>query len=244
MTLIRTQHRRGRISPAAAVAALLSLAVVVMALWGLTRAAVPAAQDFGPASAPDLRIDRAPEPARSTDRAQRPVSRSGIAIEPPSRRPATLARVETEPEPVRLRLPAVGVDVPLDAVGVADDGQMEIPEDADRAGWYRFGPRPGDPAGSVVVAGHVDDPEGPGAFFRLTGAEEGDVVLVDRADGSTLRYQLVARETSRKGDVDLDSLFDREGDPVLRLVTCTGRWSDQLGHYTDNLVLTASPDEP
>ena len=35
---------------------------------------------------------------------------------------------------------------------------MDLPEDVDRVGWYRFGPAPG-ADGSAVLAGHVDDAE-------------------------------------------------------------------------------------
>ena len=55
----------------------------------------------------------------------------------------------------------------VDPVGVRDDGEMEIPEDADRAGWYQFGPAPADPAGATVIAAHVDSVQtGIGQFAR------------------------------------------------------------------------------
>src|SRR5690606_36706803 len=74
-----------------------------------------------------------------------PATDAGLRIAPPARRPATLdeviraARSTADRVPVQLQVGAIDLDVPLDAVGVQDDGQMQIPEDADRAGWYRFG---------------------------------------------------------------------------------------------------------
>ncbi|MDD9207375.1 hypothetical protein PU560_12990 [Georgenia sp. 10Sc9-8] len=47
------------------------------------------------------------------------------------------------------------VDMPVDPVGVAADGQTEIPEDAARAGWYRFGATVGAAAGTTVIAEFV-----------------------------------------------------------------------------------------
>ncbi|ANS79143.1 putative secreted protein [Serinicoccus hydrothermalis] len=143
--------------------------------------------------------------------------------------------------PVRLLVPDLDLDVPLDAVGVDGGGLMEIPEDADRAGWYRFGPRPGADAGSAVVAGHVDDLGGPGAFLRLTEVAEGMPVVVEHEDGSRTSYTVTGRRTTEKKKLAVDDLFERDGPPLLRLVTCTGPWSDRAGSYRDNLVVTASP---
>ena len=76
----------------------------------------------------------------------------------------------------------------VDPVGVRDDGEMEIPEDADRAGWYRFGPAPADPAGATVVAAHVDSVQtGIGQFARLRDVAVGAAVTVTTADGGAAR---------------------------------------------------------
>ena len=45
--------------------------------------------------------------------------------------------------PARLEVPGLGLAAPVDPMGIAGDGQMALPEDVDRVGWYRFGPEPG-----------------------------------------------------------------------------------------------------
>lgn len=232
-------------------ACLLSLVVVGLALWGLLRDPVPALADFDreavavTAPADPAASTRPAEPTGGSDPAAGPTAAPATsALDRPATRPASLAAATAEaapPAPVRLRAPGLGLDVPLDAVGVAADGQMEVPEDADVAGWYRFGARPGDETGSVVVAGHVDDREGPGAFLALTRAQEGEEVVVELEDGSELAYTVTARTTTDKKELPVDDLFDRDGPPRLQLVTCTGDWSASTGRYTDNLVLTATP---
>ncbi|MFK5584752.1 class F sortase [Serinicoccus sp. LYQ131] len=257
--MTRTQPRRSRFSPAAAVACLLSLLVAGLALWGLLRDPVPALADFDregvPVTAPadPAASTQPPEPTRGSDPAAEPAAdptseptagRAPSALDRPATRPASLeasTAAKAPPAPVRLRVPALGLDVPLDAVGVAPDGQMEVPEDADVAGWYKFGARPADDTGSVVVAGHVDDREGPGAFLALTRAQEGEEVVVELEDGSELSYTVTARTTTDKKELPVDDLFDRDGPPRLQLITCTGDWSASTGRYTDNLVLTATP---
>ena len=48
-------------------------------------------------------------------------------------------------EPVRLRVPALGIDAPLTHLGVAPDRTIEVPADFALPGWFDQGPRPGQP---------------------------------------------------------------------------------------------------
>lgn len=218
------------------------VAVAGWALRGLLTGPVPPTPDFGsdPVAVtvgPTASSDAPADDARTTD-----APAAGSAPTPPAVRSASLAdRPVPAAPPVRLRVPAVGLDVPLDAVGVAQDGQMVVPEDADRAGWYRYGPAPGTGTGSAVIAGHVDDRSGPGAFLALTEAQEGDEIEVELADGTRTAYRVVSRVSVAKPELAVGDLFRRTGPPTLHLVTCTGEWSRQTGSYTDNLVVTAEP---
>ena len=143
--------------------------------------------------------------------------------------------------PVRLEVPARGVAAAVDPVGVAPDGQMTIPAEVDRVGWYRFGPVPGGD-GSAVIAGHVDSrTQGFGALAPMRGAEPGDDVLVTDADGTTTRWRVVSRELIEKRALPLDRLFGREGPPRLTVVTCGGPFLPEVGGYRDNVVVVAEP---
>lgn len=145
--------------------------------------------------------------------------------------------------PLRLHVPDLSIDVPVDQVGVADDGQMEIPEDALRAGWYRYGAEPGMP-GDAVIAAHAGSfvtPRGP--FFDLRDAEPGMSVTVEMADGSRLAFVIASVEELVKQDLDLGPYFARDGDPRLVLITCGGQWDDAAQSYLSNIVVTARLDD-
>ncbi len=143
--------------------------------------------------------------------------------------------------PARVAVPAHGLDVPVEPVGTRPDGQMAIPDDVDRAGWYRFGPVPGAP-GSAVVAGHVDDVEqGLGAMAALRATEPGDEVVVTDAAGTVTTWRVVSRESLAKQALPLDALFRRDGPPRLTLVTCGGPFLPEVGGYRDNVVVVAEP---
>ena len=152
------------------------------------------------------------------------------------------APVAATPPPVRLVVPDVGIDMAVDPVGVREDGEMQIPEDANRAGWYQFGPAPADPAGATVVAAHVDSVQtGIGQFAKLLDVGVGAAVTVTSADGGTHEYRVVTVEKVPKEGAPVDQWFDRSGAPRLVLVTCGGTFRRDIGHYTDNVVVTAEP---
>jgi hypothetical protein len=145
-------------------------------------------------------------------------------------------------EPVRVRLPSLGIDSPVVPVGVTGSGDLEIPGDVDDVGWYRFGPAPGAGSGSAVLTGHVDSVrQGPGPFSRLGELAPGDIVAVVDEAGVERSFTVLSREEWAKSEVPMDRLFDRGGSARLVLITCGGDFDAASGHYEDNVAVTAVP---
>ena len=146
-------------------------------------------------------------------------------------------------EPVRFVAPSVGITMPVDPTGVDRDGQMELPDDVRRIGWYEYGPPPGGPRGAAVLAGHVDSGEqGVGPLARLRDIDVGDRLVVRLDDGTRDRYRVDDVLRIRKGDLDLDAVFDRAGPARLHVLTCGGRFDASTGHYEDNVLVIARPE--
>jgi hypothetical protein len=60
------------------------------------------------------------------------------------------------------------LSAPIIPVSVAGDGELGIPEHPQLLGWWASGAAPTQPAGNVVLVGHVDSAEfGRGLFARL-----------------------------------------------------------------------------
>jgi hypothetical protein len=119
---------------------------------------------------------------------------------------------------------------------------MQLPGDVRRVGWYRFGPAPGQPEGSAVLAGHVDSwDQGLGSLGRLRTVQPGDAVEVTDAAGATTRWQVVTRRLVAKPDLPLAELFARSGPARLVLLTCGGPFDERTRSYRDNLVVVAEP---
>ncbi|MGH2528657.1 MAG: class F sortase [Actinomycetota bacterium] len=145
------------------------------------------------------------------------------------------------PRPIGLTIEAIGVRAPIVPVGVeVGSRNVEVPSDVDAVGWYRFGPSPG-ADGSAVLLGHVDArTQGPGVFFRLRELEPADVVLVTFGNGSEFSFRVVARRSYAKSGLP-PMLFEREGRPILALVTCGGSFDQASRSYSDNVVVFAVP---
>ncbi|SDF68698.1 Sortase (surface protein transpeptidase) [Blastococcus aurantiacus] len=213
--------------PAAASAVLgLALAVGAPTAWVLNR----------PEAAAGIPVEQAlPAPAPPAGAGALP------AIPPVTTRDAAPAAAPTASAPTRISAPSLGVDAPVDAVGIAADGQMELPEDVSSVGWYRFGPVPGT-AGSAVLAGHVDDRvQGPGALYPLKDAAVGDEVVVTDAAGALTRWRVVSREVITKQALPVERIFARDGAPRLTLITCGGPFLPEYRSYRDNVVVVAEP---
>ena len=139
--------------------------------------------------------------------------------------------------PSRLRVPSIGVDAPVEAVGTDDQGRMAVPARATDVSWYKPGVAPGD-AGNAVMAGHLDWTSGPAVFWRLGQLHAGNTATVIRADGSQVTF-VVDSTTSMSFTAPTDSLFTSKGVPSLTLITCAGAWDQQRHTYLQRLVVHA-----
>jgi sortase (surface protein transpeptidase) len=146
------------------------------------------------------------------------------------------------PVPVRLEIPAIGVDTELQRLGREQDGTIEVPtgpREWEEAGWYEGGTRPGDP-GSAVILGHVDSRrDGPAVFYRLRELRRGDQIKVVRADGSTVRFSVDRTEQYPKSRFPTDDVYYPTLSTELRLVTCGGAFDTSIGHYKSNVIVFA-----
>jgi sortase (surface protein transpeptidase) len=155
----------------------------------------------------------------------------------------TEVATSTAAVPLGLRIEALGIDAPVGAYGVDGNGQMDVPDNVTEAGWYKFGPAPGQP-GSAVIAAHVDlAGPGRGLFYDLDELEPGDLISVIHADGSVSDFEVFARSVYLKSELPLETIFSRTGSPVLTLITCGGGFSRSANSYDSNVVVYAIPVE-
>jgi len=142
-------------------------------------------------------------------------------------------------EPSRLRIPAVGIDAGFEgALGINRDQTIEVPRSYEELGWYQYAPLPGN-LGPAVILGHVDSYQGPAVFFNLRRTKPGDIIEVERVDGSIGRFAVTELVTREQSDFPTELVYGDIDHAGLRLVTCSGTYDRGKQVYSHNLIVFA-----
>ncbi|MGV8849618.1 MAG: class F sortase [Propionibacteriaceae bacterium] len=221
MTL--TRHTRWT-----AAAALVAAVLAGVLTWVVTSPAAP------------LSSDQARERLRATESSAPSAARPSTTITP-----LITSTVGSAPQPSAVEPPttvtlgSLGMTLPVKPVGIAADGQMDLPPNPAEVGWYRFGPSPTSDEGAVVLAAHVDSRRyGPGPLARAAALAPGSTIVVATGTRS-VTYTVIDVISVQKTNLDLALIFDRTGPPRLHLITCGGEYVKGQG-WTSNVTVIAS----
>jgi sortase (surface protein transpeptidase) len=144
-------------------------------------------------------------------------------------------------EPTHLQIPSLGISSDLLQLGQNPDGTVQVPpltKDS-QAGWYRYGPTPGE-RGPAVLLGHVDSADyGPGVFFQLGALRPGATVTVTRADHTAATFRVIRVTSVPKDSFPTLAVYGNTDGAELRLITCGGRFDPDARNYLDNIVVFA-----
>lgn len=139
-------------------------------------------------------------------------------------------------EPTTLYIPAIDVETEIVPVGILENGEMGVPEDDTKVGWFEPGYQPG-LRGNAVIAGHVDNKRGPAVFFYLKDLKKGDKIHVSNDNGVTLTFIVQKTESYKTEEAPIQEIFGKFPRPRLNLITCTGRFDRKLGGHEERLVV-------
>jgi sortase (surface protein transpeptidase) len=151
---------------------------------------------------------------------------------------STVSPRKQMPVPVRLLIPAIGVNAVFVPLSRNHNGTVQVPRSFYQVGWFKPGPEPGE-AGAAVVLGHVDSKSGPAVFYRLRALRRGDVITIIVRTGSKIRFVVTGMEAVPKHHFPTRLIYRHSGGPGLRLITCDGRFDSATGHYVDNFIVFA-----
>ncbi len=204
-------------------------------------AVVPGASpdDVGPPAAITATSTTTPDPAPSP-----PAAPTTTTIPPTTWEPVEVsidyAAVRPPPHrPSRVVIDKIGVDATIIDLGLNPDRTLEVPEDIRLTGWWTGRSVPGEPGPSIVV-GHVDSAAlGPGVFWRLRELEVGDVVHIERSDGSIAEFRVTETELVHKSEFPTEKVYGSVEGSKLRLITCGGAFDQAARSYLDNLIVYA-----
>ena len=141
--------------------------------------------------------------------------------------------------PARITIAAAKVSADIIPVGVTPTGNLDTPHNFVQAGWYKYGTKPGQ-VGSAVIDGHVDNGASiPGPFKRLDKVRVGDDIAIDASDGSVLHFTVLSSDVYKTSAFPSDSIFNDHRAPLLKIITCHGRFIASKKTYDERLVVTA-----
>lgn len=204
-----------------------SRAVTVLLIAGLVAGSSPSS----PAPSQVPRVATAVESAKLDHRVPRDRS-----ITPPALDTVTPQRLV--PAAWRLVIASIGVDAPIEPVGLDAQQAMAAPSSLDTVGWFSRGPVPGEP-GDAVIDGHYGLPSTPAVFRNLDRLRPGDTLHVIWPDGRQLQFRIETVAFLAANSPPPPDVFSRSGPARLSLITCAGQWEQSQRTYNERLIVTA-----
>jgi Sortase (surface protein transpeptidase) len=159
----------------------------------------------------------------------------------PKASPTVQGPVLSRSMPVRVRVPAIGVDSDLAPIGLTSNGEIQTPplgRDS-HAYWLDVSPTPGQ-LGPAVIIGHVDSAAyGPAVFFRLGDLRQRDKIYVTRADHQVAVFEVQRVVEYKKTSFPTLTVYGNTDYAALRLITCGGTFDPAIRSYESNIVVYA-----
>jgi len=162
---------------------------------------------------------------------------------PTEQKPTAAAYGAYSVDPTRpryVRIAKIGVAARVMPQTTTKSGALKAPGNVNDAGWFTSSSKPGE-GGAVLLDGHVAGPTQRGVFYNIKKLVAGDVVEVERGDGTVFRYTVVRSTTTDVADTDMsDALLSAEtGNQGLNLITCTGSYDSKSGEYNQRIIVFA-----
>lgn len=155
-----------------------------------------------------------------------------------------LATYTVAPDAPRiLKIDRLGLAARIRPMGLNSDKSIQAPKNVNDAGWYMDSAKPGE-AGALFIDGHASGSSRLGLFAYLDTLEKGDMVRLEKGDGTKLSYQVVHVAVVPLESIDMSKILAPYPgvEKGLNLMTCTGTWAkdaETLDHrvvvYTEQL---------
>ena len=156
--------------------------------------------------------------------------------------PAAVANYVVAPNlPKYLIIPKLGVDARVLSVGVNSSGALETPSNVFDTAWYNESAEPGQP-GAMLIDGHVSSWTTHGVFYGIKTLVAGDLIKVERGDGTIFTYKVVKNQVYPSGNVNMTSAMTPivAGQPGLNLISCTGDVIPGTNLFNERIVVYAT----
>jgi sortase (surface protein transpeptidase) len=176
-----------------------------------------------------------------TQQANKASSSSTTALSTVKPSPAVVANYIVAPNlPRYLLIPKLNVDARIISVGVNAKGALETPNNVYDTAWYNESALPGEP-GAMLIDGHVSSWTAHGVFYGLKTLIAGDIIEVERGDGTLFTYKVVNSQIYNSNNVNMTAAMTTAipGEPGLNLITCTGDVIPGTSEFNERIIVFA-----
>lgn len=127
--------------------------------------------------------------------------------------------------PRALYIDTLDVAARIQPMGLNADKSIQAPKNIHDSGWYTGSAKPGE-RGALFIDGHASGATRLGLFGSLDTLKNGDIVRVEKGDGSELRYKVVHVEVVALDAIDMNAMLKPYAgvERGLNLMSCTGVW--------------------
>lgn len=129
--------------------------------------------------------------------------------------------VNTGDTGLRLTIPALALNAPVENVGVLANGALALPQlhQWDSAGLYGQGAAPGG-IGSAVIDGYQSRPDGkPAIFAHLNALHVGDEITLLNQDNTSMHFHVLSVQSYLPDQAPISSIFGDSSGSYLNLIS-------------------------
>jgi len=142
--------------------------------------------------------------------------------------------------PRLLTISSIGVSARVLQVGVDANNRLGTPKNIYDTAWYSASSKPGE-MGAILIDGHYSGPNTRGVFSKLGSLKPGDVITLERGDGTSFAYTVAKLETKPESEIDMAQLLVSVDTnvPGLNLITCGGDYNTHTATFNERTVVYA-----
>ena len=156
--------------------------------------------------------------------------------------PSELSSYSVAPDmPRYIMIPKLHVDARVLSVGLTSSGALDTPDNIYDTAWYNQSALPGNP-GAMLVVGHVSSWTAHGVFYGIKNLSNGDLIQVQRGDGTIYTYKVVRSQVYSSSNVNMKAAITPivSSSPGLNLITCTGDVIPGTNTFNERIIVFAT----
>lgn len=139
--------------------------------------------------------------------------------------------------PVRVRIPALSLDYPIQSMGADESGTMQIAPALAVTSWFDRSAIPGN-KGNAILGGHNTWRGVQSRLFNLYDLRIGDEMEIVYADGTSLTFRLESVFIYALRSAPAHLIMDVRGEARVTLITCKGPYNRSIGTSDNRIVAT------